>query len=101
MKLIYSPQARADLREIKVYIRDTLLNPIAAENVTQKILKSCALLKDNPKLGAELSGRIDKDTDMRYLIINQHIAFYRIDKDVIRVIRIRNARTNYLHIIFK
>ena len=101
MKLIYSPQARVDLREIKAYIRDTLLNPTAAENVTQKILKSCALLKDNPKLGTELSGRIDKDTDMRYLIINQHIAFYRIDKDVIRVIRIRNARTNYLHIIFK
>lgn len=101
MKLIYSPQARADLREIKTYIRDNLQNPTAAENVTQKILKGCALLKDNPKLGAELSGKVDRDTDMRYLIINQHIAFYRIDNNLIRIIRIRDARTNYMHIIFQ
>lgn len=101
MKLFYSPQARADLREIKSYIRDNLQNPSAAENVTQKILKNCALLKENPKLGAELSGKVDRDTDMRYLIINQHIAFYKIDSNSIRVIRIRDARTNYMHIIFK
>ena len=101
MKLIYSPQARADLREIKAYIRDNLQNPTAAENVTQKILKGCALLKDNPKLGAELSGKVDRDTDMRYLIIHQHIAFYKIDNDIIRVIRIRDARTNYIHIILQ
>ena len=101
MKLIYSPLARVDLREIKAYIRDNLQNPTAAENVTQRILKGCALLKDNPKLGAELSGKIDRDTDMRYLVINQHIAFYKIDTDIIRVIRIRDARTNYMHIIFK
>ena len=101
MKLIYSPQARADLREIKAYIRDNLQNPSAAENVTQRILKGCALLKDNPKLGAELSRKIDRDTDLRYLVINQHIAFYKIDTDIIRVIRIRDARTNYMHIIFK
>jgi addiction module RelE/StbE family toxin len=101
MKLIYSPQARVDLREIKAYIRDNLQNPTAAENVTQRILKGCALLKDNPKLGAELSRKIDRDTDLRYLVINQHIAFYKIDNDIIRVIRIRDARTNYMHIIFK
>ena len=91
MKLIYSPQARTDLREIKTYIRDTLMNPTAAENVTHNILKSCALLKDNPKLGAALSGKIGKETDIRYLIINHHIAFYRIDNEAIRVIRIRDA----------
>lgn len=101
MKLVYSPQARADLREIKAYISDNLQNPTAAENVTQKILKSCALLKDNQKLGAELSGKVDGDTDLRYLIINQHIAFYRIDNNSIRIIRIRDARTNYMHIIFQ
>ena len=33
MKLIYSPQARVDLREIKAYIRDNLQNPTAAENI--------------------------------------------------------------------
>ena len=101
MTLVYSPQARADLRDIKTYIRDALSNPIAAENVTRKILKSCALLKDNPKLGALLSGKTGKDTDMRYLIIGQYIAFYKTDDKAVRIIRIKNARTNYMHIIFK
>lgn len=101
MKLIYSPQARDDLREIKAYIRDNLQNPSAAENVTRKILKNCSLLKENPLLGAELRGKVNKETDLRYLIINQHIAFYKVENSVIRVIRIRDARTNYMHIIFK
>ena len=101
MRLIFSPQARADLRENKAYIRDNLQNPTAAEKVTQSILKGCSLLKENPKLGVELSGKIDRDTDMRYLVINQHIAFYKVENDVVRVIRIRDARTNYMHIIFK
>lgn len=69
--------------------------------MTQKILKSCSLLKETPLLGAELSGKVDRETDLRYLIINQHIAFYKVDNSVIRVIRIRDARTNYIHIIFK
>lgn len=36
MRLVYSPKAREDLRKIKEYIRDALLNPIAAENVTKR-----------------------------------------------------------------
>ncbi|MBQ3284941.1 MAG: type II toxin-antitoxin system RelE/ParE family toxin [Ruminococcus sp.] len=101
MRLIYSPQARTDLREIKAYIRDNLQNPIAAENVTQRILKGCALLKDNPLLGAALSEKVNRETDIRYLIIDHHIAFYKTDKNAVYVIRIRNARTNYMHIIFQ
>ena len=101
MTLVYSPQARADLRDIKTYIRDTLLNPIAAENVTRKILKSCALLKENPKLGAELSEKTGKDTDMRYLIIGEYIAYYRIEDKAVRINRIKNERTTYMHIMIK
>lgn len=101
MKLVYSPQARDDLREINAYIRDTLLNPTAADHITGRILKTCSLLKENPLLGAELRAKIDRETDMRYLIIGQHIAFYTVIGNTIRVIRIRSARTDYMQLIFK
>ena len=100
MKLIYTPKAREDLREIKLYITDTLQNKIAADNISKMILKNCSLLKDNPLLGVDLSGKIDKQTDLRFLIIKNYIAFYKLENDAIKVIRIRNARTNYMNIIF-
>ena len=34
MKIIYTPQAREDLREIKEYISSVLENPGAGKNVT-------------------------------------------------------------------
>ena len=101
MKIIYTPKAREDLREIKRYISDTLLNKTAAYNIAKKILKDCALLKDNPMLGISLRDKIDRQTDVRYLIIKNYIAFYRIEKNCIMIIRIRDARTNYLNLILK
>lgn len=52
-------------------------------------------------LGAELKNKFDVDTDMRYLISNNYIAFYKIVDNDIRVIRIRDGRTNYMQILFK
>lgn len=101
MKLIYSPKSREDLREIADYIKTTLLNEKAAENISGKIVKACSLLKDNPLMGAELSGKINRESDMRYLVIKNHIAFYRVEGDKIMIIRILDARTNYINIIFK
>lgn len=101
MKLIYTPKSREDLREIKAYIKNTLSNKKVADNIGIKILKDCALLKDNPLLGISLDDRINRKTDVRYLIIKNYIAFYKIENDVIKIIRIREARTNYLSIILK
>lgn len=100
MKIIYSPQAREDLREIKSYIAGELANPSAAARITNSVLKDCSNLKNNPHLGAELRNKFDVDTDMRYLISSNYIAFYRIVDNDIRVIRIRDGRTNYMQILF-
>lgn len=101
MRLIYTPKAREDLRNIKSYISKTLLNKTAADNIAKKIIKDCALLKDNPMLGISLSDKIDRQTDVRFLIIKNYIAFYKIDDDRIMVLRIQDARTNYINILFK
>lgn len=101
MKIRYTPQARADLRSFSQYISVELCNPQAAKRVTDKIVKDCSNLKDNPFLGPELNNKLDVDTDFRYLISSNYIIFYRINDDVISVIRICDARTNYINILFE
>ena len=44
----------------------------------------------------ELSKRIGRETDYRYLISRNYIVFYRIEDDSISVYRIIDARTDYI-----
>lgn len=96
MKLRYTPEALFDLAEIKQYIKEDLGSPIAAGKVISTITVSCGLLKDQPRLGMELSKLIDRDTDYRYLISGNYIVFYRIESNTISIYRIIDARTDYI-----
>ena len=100
MKLRYSPAAREDLRELHGYIARELQNPAAADRTVLSVLESCSCLKEQPLMGPELSRRIGRTTDLRYLICGKRIAFYRIEHDVISVLRILDGRTDYLRILF-
>ena len=100
MILSYTPLARQDLHEIDDYIKNELANPQAAKNTVQRVLKGCSNLKANPKLGLDLALKIGQKTDLRYLIISNHIAVYRIEKNTIKVIRIRDGRTDYINYLF-
>ena len=100
MILSYTPLARQDLHEIEDYIKNELANPQAAKNTVQRVLKGCSNLKANPKLGLDLALKIGQKTDLRYLIISNHIAVYRIEKNTIKVIRIRDGRTDYINYLF-
>lgn len=42
MKLRYTPEARADVREMLEYIRETLKNPLAANRIAARLLESCS-----------------------------------------------------------
>lgn len=98
MKLRYTPAAMNDLEEIKTYIAETLLNPDAAHNLMVGIAASCAKLKDQPMMGAELRHKINREVDERYLIHGKYIIIYELT-DVISIIRVLDTRTNYLQIL--
>ncbi|MBQ7858137.1 MAG: type II toxin-antitoxin system RelE/ParE family toxin [Oscillospiraceae bacterium] len=100
MTIRYTPEAVRDLQELRRYISKTLSNPKAAVRITQGILDSCARLKQHPQLGMSLEAKIGTSTDLRYLICEKHIAFYRIDSDTISVARIIDGRQDYLRILF-
>ena len=100
MNLRFTPLARQDLHEIEDYIKNELANPQAAKNTVQRILKGCSNLKTNPKLGLDLSSKIGQKTDLRYLIVSNYIAVYKIEKTTINIIRIRDGRTDYINYFF-
>ena len=100
MRIIYSPKARDDLKEIKDYISNELSNSSAALRITNKIVKDCSNLKENPFLGAELKNKFDVNSDMRYLISSNYFIFYQVKGSDIRVFRVIDGRTNYMQHLF-
>lgn len=100
MKIVYTPQAREDLREIKTYITQNLQNPIAAKNVTDNIIKSIHRLSFMQNLGIELSGKTDRETEYRCLFSGNYGIFYIVSEEAVRIYRILDLRTDYLKIIF-
>lgn len=100
MTIRYTPEAIRDLQEMRRYISKTLSNPKAAARISRKILDNCAKLKRYPQMGASLEAKIGQQTELRYLICEKWIAFYRIDEDAISVARILDGRQDYLRILF-
>lgn len=83
LKLIWSPQARADLREIYLYIAQD--NPYAARSVQARIKEGVAFLKDNPH-----TGRPGRAPGTRELVIAQtlYIVPYRVLEDRLELLRV-------------
>ena len=99
-KISFSPEAVDDLKEIKQYIKDELCNEQAAKNTVAKILKKVKMLSDFPESGSSLSAIIGFDTDYRYLICDNYIAFYRIENKNVLIVRVLYGRRNYMQILF-
>lgn len=99
-KISFSPEAVDDLKEIKQYIKDDLCNEQAAKNTVAKILKKVKMLSDFPESGSSLSAIIGFDTDYRYLICDNYIAFYRIENKNVLIVRVLYGRRNYMQILF-
>ena len=85
--------AEEDFTEIVSFIADE--NPTAAEAIADQIEKNLELLSENPKLG-----RIPRDEEIRnlgyrYIIVQNYIIFYTIEKRTIFIHRILHGARNY------
>ena len=100
MKLKYSRHAAEDLERIEEYIINELKSSQAAKKTILMLLRECGRLKDFPLLGLSLQERIGRETDYRFLIVRQYVAFYNIVDDTVWVRRIFNARRDYIKHLF-
>ena len=100
MELRYTPEASKDLDAIHDHITLNSNSPNAADRRIASILKKCSLLKDQPYIGVSLSEKTGRPTDMRFLVCDRYIAFYKIHPSAISIIRIMDSRMDYLDVIF-
>ena len=99
-KIHYSKVAEQDLDESYYYISQTLQNPIAAKNTIQGILTEVAELKTQPNTGKKVSLPNGLDSDYRFVMYKNYLAFYRHEENDIFIDRVLYGKRDYLRILF-
>lgn len=99
-KINVSPLAIQDMKSIKQYIQDELLNVTAAKDFVQGIYEKIELLQDFPLIGAPLYGKVEIQNDYRYLTSGNYLIFYRFENQEIYVVRIIYGKSDYMKILF-
>jgi plasmid stabilization system protein ParE len=63
-------------------------------------MKSLPDLRDIPGIGTSLSSKVGFETDYRFLVCGNYLAFYRCENRTIFVDRILYGRRDYVRILF-
>ena len=95
----YSKESKEDLIEIKQYIKYNLQEPEIANKLISKIRKSIRTLKDNPEIYAIIDDDIIRKLEIRKLIVDNYIIFYRIKNDSIEIVRIMYGSRNWINLL--
>ena len=95
VEVTVSPLARADLREIAVYIAYRLQNPSAALNIIRRLRTAILSLSSYPEMGSPLLVSDKPDCPYRYLVCGNYMVF-----DAVRIDRVLYGRRDYLSILF-
>lgn len=95
----YSKEAREDLIEIKRYIKYNLQEPETAQKLISKIRSEIDKLKNNPQMFAIIDDDFIKKFEIRKLIVDNYIVFYRIQNSNIQIARIMYGRRNWINLL--
>lgn len=95
----YSKEAREDLIEIKRYIKYNLQEPETAQKLISKIRSEIDKLKTNPQMFAIIDDDFIKKFEIRKLIVDNYIVFYRIQNNNIQIARIMYGRRNWINLL--
>ena len=98
--IVFSSEAIKDLEETKAYITEELCSEQAATKTVSKILKDIHMLSKFPESGPSLSAIVNFDTNYRYLVSGNYVAFYRLEENEVRIVRILYGRRNFMQILF-
>ena len=96
-----SPQAAEDLLEIKDYIENELQNPLAAQNTILKIVETYEGFSEFPEIGIPVEKYVNFPTDYKFVLANNYSIFYRIQDEIVRVVRILYSRRDFIRILFE
>jgi toxin ParE1/3/4 len=83
MRLVITPRAQSDLREIRAYIAQH--NREAADRVIRSIRDRIKLLARHPGLGQR---REEISPELRNFPVGRYVIFYRINDQTLSILRI-------------
>lgn len=95
----FSHEAVKDLQQIKAYINEELLSAQSADNTINKIMKNIRMLGNFPNSAPSLSD-VGFKTDYRYLVCGNYVAFYRVENEVVYIVRVLYGRRDFMRILF-
>lgn len=89
-RIIYSPEARQDLRDIYGYIAFSLLQPKTARSQTRRIMEEIDSLNDFPMRYRTYPGEPWCSAGLRYFNVGNYLVFYlpKEENHTVSVIRI-------------
>ena len=95
----YSKESKQDLIGIKQYIKYNLQEPEIAQKLITKIITQIDSLKYSPEIYAIIDDDIIKKLEIRKLIVDNYIVFFRIKNDSIQIVRIMYGRRNWINLL--
>lgn len=95
----YSEEAKQDLIEIKKYIKYNLQEPNIANKLISKIKNAIEDIKNNPEVYAIIDNDFIKKLEIRKIIVDNYIVFYRIKNNTIEIVRVMNGRRNWIELL--
>jgi toxin ParE1/3/4 len=94
----YSPMALDDLKQISDYISDHWGEDVA-KKVLKKITSDIRRLEQYPASGVDLGKIIDVPTDYRYLYSEKNYVFYRLELNMVKIVRVLNEHQDYVQLL--
>ena len=99
--LKYVTEFSRDLETIVSSKREWGFYEETIENFKREIRSHLETLQTMPDSGSNVSSRIEKNTDLKYFVIDDCVLVYRILKDdIVHVLSLWFTRSNWLHMIF-
>lgn len=95
----YSRESKQDLIEIKRYIKYNLQESEIAQNLIPKIRKEINNLTNNPDIYSIIDDDIIKKLEIRKLIVDNYIVFYKVKSYSIQIVRIMYGRRNWINLL--
>jgi addiction module RelE/StbE family toxin len=84
----YSKDSKQDLIGIKRYIKYNLQEPIIANKLITRIEKEIDKLANNPEIYSIIDDSFIKKVEIRKVVIDNYIVFYRIKNNSVEIVRV-------------
>lgn len=99
LRIDFSPEALNDIEEIRNYLLAEYGEKTSKDNI-KKVMNNIRSLGQFPLQGSGVWERYGITSDYRYIYANHNYVFYRIENDTVKIIRILDARRDFLNILF-